>query len=127
MRSSSPWLISFGIADDAALGAAERDVDDGALPGHPTGQGADFVERDVGRVADAALGRAAGDVVLHAEAGEHLNAAVVHGHGKVHDDFASRRAEQLPKAFIQVQLACCKIEPRALRFPGIDLLVQSDG
>ena len=52
----------FGIADDAALGAAEGNVDDGALPGHPTGQGAHFVERDVGRVANAALGRAAGDV-----------------------------------------------------------------
>ena len=59
-----------GVADDAALGAAEGDVDDGALPGHPAGQGADFVEGDVGGVADAALGGAAGDGVLHAVAGE---------------------------------------------------------
>ena len=43
------------IADDAALGAAEGNVDHGALPGHPAGQGAHFVEGDVGRVADAAF------------------------------------------------------------------------
>ena len=66
-----------GIADDAALGAAEGDVDDRALPGHPGGQRAHFVERDVGRVADAALGRAARDGVLHAIAGEDFQAAVV--------------------------------------------------
>src|ERR1039458_9196820 len=35
-----------GIADHAALGAAERNVDHGALPGHPTGEGADLIERD---------------------------------------------------------------------------------
>ena len=38
----------LGVADDAALGSAEGDVDDGALPGHPGGEGADFVEGDVG-------------------------------------------------------------------------------
>src|SRR5208283_3886395 len=48
------------IADYAAFGSAERDVDHGALPGHPAGEGADFVEGDVGRVADAALGRSSG-------------------------------------------------------------------
>ncbi len=115
----------LGVADDAALGAAEGNVDHGALPGHPTGQRAHFVQRDVGRVADAALARAAGNVVLHPEAGEHLDVAVIHGHRKMNNDFARRRSQQLPQAFIQVELACRKIEPRALCFPGIDLLVQS--
>ena len=69
----------LGVADDAALGAAEGNVDDSALPGHPAGQGAHFVEGDVGRVADAAFGRAAGDGVLNAEAGEHFDATIVHG------------------------------------------------
>ena len=57
-----------GSQVDAALGAAERDVDQGALPGHPHRQRPDFVE--VGRrvVAQAALGRAARDVVLDAVA-----------------------------------------------------------
>ena len=36
------------IADDAALGTAEGDVHDRALPGHPTGEGADFIEVNVG-------------------------------------------------------------------------------
>src|ERR1039457_5958588 len=34
----------IGIADDAAPGAAEGDVDDGALPRHPGGQGAHLVQ-----------------------------------------------------------------------------------
>ncbi len=51
----------LGVADDAALGSSEGDVDDGALPGHPGGEGADFIEGDVGRVADAALCGAASD------------------------------------------------------------------
>ena len=33
--------------------------------------------------------------------------------------------QQLPQAFIQIQLARRKVEPRALCLPGIDLLVQS--
>ncbi len=60
----------MGFDDDAALGAAKRDVDDRALPGHPHRQRLDFVEGDVGVVADAALGRAAVDVVLDPVAGE---------------------------------------------------------
>src|SRR5579864_1148274 len=76
------------IADDAAFGATERNVDDSTLPGHPTGEGADFVEIHVRRIADAALGRAAGDGMLHAKAGEDLNAAVVHANGDVNDKFA---------------------------------------
>ncbi len=65
------------IAGDAALSAAERQVDDSALPGHPEGQRGHLVERDAGMEADAALGRAAREVVLHAIARVHLDAAVV--------------------------------------------------
>ena len=74
------------VADDAALAAAERNVRDGALPGHPRGQRGHFVERDAGVIADAALGRAERDVVLHAIAGEDLDLAVVHLHRTRHDD-----------------------------------------
>ena len=69
------------IADHAALGSAEWNVDDGALPRHPAGEGANFVERNVGSVADAALGGAARDGMLHAESGEDFEAAVIHLHG----------------------------------------------
>ena len=50
-----------GIADDAALAAAERDVDHGAFPGHPGGERAHFVEGDVGGEANAAFGGTARD------------------------------------------------------------------
>ena len=75
-----------GIANHSAFGAAERNVDHGALPGHPAGQGANFVQGDVGRVAQAALGRTAGDGVLHPEAGKDLEMAVVHHDRNVQDD-----------------------------------------
>src|SRR6202040_2176164 len=57
------------VADDAALRSSEGDIDDGALPGHPGGERANFVEGDVGGVTDAAFGGAAGDGVLDAIAG----------------------------------------------------------
>ena len=34
----------LGVDDDAALAAAVRDADDGALPGHPHREGLDLVE-----------------------------------------------------------------------------------
>ena len=43
------------IADHAALGATERDVDDGAFPGHPGSEGAHFIERHVWGVANTAF------------------------------------------------------------------------
>ena len=78
------------IADHAALAAAERDVDHRAFPGHPGGQRAHFVQRHVGREADAALGRAARDGVLHAIAGEDFQPAVVQLHRDVDGDLAWR-------------------------------------
>ena len=112
------------VADDPALGATEGDVDHRAFPGHPTGQRPHLVQAHVRRVADAALAGTAGNRVLHPEAGEHLHVAVVHGYGKVHDDLAPRRAQQLPQAFFQVQFARRKIESCRLGFPGIDLLLK---
>src|SRR5205823_3946905 len=61
----------LGVAGHAPLGAAEGDVGDGALPGHPGGQGAHLVEGDVGVVADAALARPADVAVQDAVAAEH--------------------------------------------------------
>ena len=66
------------VADDAALGAAERQVHQRALPRHPHRERLDLVERDGRVVADAALRRPARDVVRDAPAGEDAHAAVVH-------------------------------------------------
>ena len=48
------------IEGDAALRPAERNVDEGALPGHPHGQGSDVVEVRGGVEPQPALGRARG-------------------------------------------------------------------
>ena len=94
---------ALGIADHAALGAAVGNIDGGGLPGHPGGQRFHFVQSEIGMEADAALGRAAGDVVLHAIAGKHFDLAVVelYGHGDFQD--APRRAQDLAQAGIELQ------------------------
>ena len=53
--------------------------------------------------ADAALRRAAGVVVLHAEAPEHLHVAVVHADGNGELVLAQREAEQVPRRLIEVE------------------------
>src|SRR3546814_9156645 len=68
------------VAAHPALGSAEGQVEDGGLEGHRRGEGLDLVGVDVGVEADPALARAAGGVVVHAPAGEHLDGAVVHPH-----------------------------------------------
>jgi len=116
----------FGVADDATLGSAEGDVDDGALPGHPGGEGADFVERDVGGVADAAFSGAAGDGVLDAVAGEDFDGAIVHADGDVHDEFAGGLAEDPPNTLIEVEFFCCEVESSCLGFPGVSFLLEGE-
>ncbi len=75
----------LGVANHAAFCAAERDVHQRALPGHPHGERLDLVERDVRVVADAALGRAARDVVRDAVALVRDDRAVVHRHRRGDD------------------------------------------
>ena len=70
IRSSSRAREQLRVADDAALGAAERQAHQRALPRHPHRERLDLVERDAGVVADAALRRAARDVVRDALARE---------------------------------------------------------
>ena len=55
------------VADHAALRAAERQAHQRALPRHPHRERLDLVERDVGVIANAALRRAARDVVRDAD------------------------------------------------------------
>ncbi len=74
------------VADDAALGAAKRQVHDGALPGHPRGERLHLVEAHLKVEADAALGGPARGVVQDAVPGEDLHFAVVHHDGHGDDD-----------------------------------------
>ena len=91
------------VADDAALAAAERDVRHRAFPRHPGRQRRHLVERDVGVIADAALGRTERDVVLHAVAGEDLDLPVVHLHRARHGDLPLRVRQDFPDAGVEPQ------------------------
>ena len=63
-------------------------------------------------VADAALGRAAADVVLDAIAGEDPDVAVVHRHREVDGQLALRDAKHAPHAVIEVELVGGVVELR---------------
>ena len=91
------------VADDAPLGAAEGDVDQGALPGHPHGEGADLVNVGVRVEAQPALGRPSAGVVLHPVAGEHPRPAGLHGDGEVDRQFALRLLQDGVDGVVQVQ------------------------
>ena len=91
------------VADDAALAAAERDVDDGALPGHPHGQGPDGVDRLLRVEADAALAGPAGVVVLAAEAAEDADAVVVHADGDGEMVLPQRLPQEVPGRLIELE------------------------
>ena len=65
----------------------------------------DFIQRDVGRVANSALGRAARNGVLHAIAGEHLQPPVVQHHRNMHG--ISRADDAAPSASL--------VQPQPLR------------
>ena len=90
------------VADDSAFAAAEGDLRDGALPGHPRRQRRDFIQADIGVIADAAFGRAEADVVLDAVAGEDFDLAAVHLNRARHDDLPLGRRQDLPDARLEV-------------------------
>ena len=111
------------IANHAALGPTKRNVDHGAFPGHPTGQSADFIKRDVGRIADAALSWPARNRVLHPKSGEHLEMAVIHLDRNINREFAVGITQTPPQSVIEVELLGSQVKARPLRFPWIAFLV----
>src|ERR1700678_225664 len=100
------------IANHAALRAAERNIHDRALPCHPTGEGAYFVQRDVRCIADTAFGRTARNRMLYAEASEDLEMPVIHLHRNVDREFAVGITQHPPQAVIQIELLRSQIETR---------------
>ena len=86
------------VAADAALGAAVRQVHRRALDRHPRRQRHHLLERHVGVVANAALARAARQVVLDAIALEVGDAAVVHLDRHVDDQRALGPLQRLRPA-----------------------------
>ena len=98
------------VTGDAALGAAERDVHDGTLPGHPCGQRLHFVECDVGVVADAALGRSPDSAVLYPVCFEALDVSVVHANRHADRKRSFRVFDHLPRVEIQLQRVSGQVE-----------------
>ena len=93
------------------LGAAERNVDDRALPRHPGGERPHLVQGDVLVVTDAALARAARDVVEDAVADEDLDAAVVHRDRDRDLRLPHGLAQHLVEARVEAELLRGQVEP----------------
>src|SRR5438094_373192 len=90
------------VDDDAALGAAERDADDSALPRHPHRERLDLVQRHVGVVADATLGRPAVDVVLDTVPREDPRMPVIELDGEVARELALHLAQDLTQPRLEL-------------------------
>lgn len=77
-----------GVDADAAFGPAVRNIDRGALNGHPGRKCHDFVKIDIRMVANTTFTRSARQIVLNAIALEVADGAVVHLHRNVDDQRA---------------------------------------
>jgi hypothetical protein len=91
------------IAEHAALGAAERKIDDGALPRHSRRERPHFVGRDAEVIANAAFSGATQRAVYHAIAGEHVDASVVHFDRNCDRHFAFRLAKDTVDAGVEIE------------------------
>ena len=110
------------IANHASLAAAVRDVDGGALPGHPRRQGLHLIEGYVWVIANAALGRAARDVVLHAIAFKDFGLAAVHSHRNRDYELALRAAQNVSQRLFQFQIIRRAIKLLLGNFKRIEFL-----
>ena len=81
-----PGRQLLGVADDSALGTAEGQPHQRALPRHPHRERLDLVARQARVIADPALRRPARDVVHHSIALKDVRRPVVHRDGDGHLD-----------------------------------------
>src|SRR5579872_364269 len=93
----------LGIAHDAALGAAVRQTDHRALPGHQHRQRPDLVQGHIRMVADPALRRAEDRAVVNPVSGEHLDRAILALHRERHGQLAFRIHEELAHTALERQ------------------------
>ena len=112
------------IADDAALGAAQRDVHHRALPRHPHRQRPHRIERLVRMEADPALARSARVVVLYPEPAEDLVAAIIHAHRDRERVLPLRVAEQVAGRRVQLQQTRDPVELRLRHLERVEFLRQ---
>ena len=91
----------LGVAHQTALGAAERHVDQRALPGHQLGQRNYLVHGHVGVVANTPLAGPEYAIVNHPVTLEALHAVVVHFHREVDHVDALGLLEEIDQATLQ--------------------------
>ena len=94
----------MGITNNAAFGSSKRNVYHRTFPGHPASEGSDFIKRYIRGIAHAAFPGASCYRMLHPEASEDFQVAVVHGDRNVKYNFASGIAQDLPETLVQVEL-----------------------
>ena len=92
-----------GIAGDAAFAAAERQVDDRALPRHPKRERRDFIQGHARMVADAAFCRAAREIVLYAIAGVDFELAGIALEWNREDDLPRRMGEDAAHSAVEFE------------------------
>src|SRR5262249_32040416 len=110
------------IADHTPFGPAERNVDHRALPCHPGGQSAHFVESYVAGKAEATVAWAAHYRMVYAVAHKDLQVAAVHGHRNVHGDFLVGILQVLVEAFFEPQFPRGDLKARFRRFVDVELV-----
>ena len=108
----------LGVHGDAALGPAVGQVHHGRLPGHQRRERDDLVEVHLRVVADAALHRAAGVVVLDAEADVGGERPVVLDEAALDLDLAVRGDEEVPLVLVDLQQVGGAVEVHVRRFGG---------
>ena len=106
------------IDPDAALGAAERQVDGGVFHAHPGRQRHHLFERDIGVVAHAPLAWAACQAVLHPVAFMVGDAAVVHLDRHVDDQHPLGPLERFGPARQRPQVRDHPVDLRQVSSPG---------
>src|SRR6266852_982242 len=114
----------LGIADDAALRAAERNIYYGAFPCHPRRQRPDLIQGHVRSVADSALSRTASNRMLHTIAGEDFNPAIVQLDRDVDRDLLGGALEYFADAIVEPQSCGGFIKSDLGGSPRIRLLIE---
>jgi hypothetical protein len=99
--------VLAGIDAHTALGAAEGDVDDGALVRHERRECLDLLQVDLVGVADAALAGEAVVAVLSAVSADHLRRAVVAVQREVHAEHGVARLDDLEEADVHASVLGC--------------------
>src|SRR5580704_298259 len=107
------------VADYAALRATEGNIYDRAFPGHPGGEGSNFIEADVRGETDTALTWASDCGMQHAIAGEDFELAIVERNRNVNRDFLAGVLQVAVKAIFQIQLMRGDFEARFRRLINV--------